>query len=164
MRPENQRDATPRYTIIPRTLIFLTRGDEILLLRGAADKRLWAGKYNGLGGHIEANETPLASALRELEEESGITTVLSLELRALIHVGLSQPPGVMLFVFVGRCDSGELRASEEGMPEWVKRDALKDLPLVEDLPELLPRVLTPGPLVFGSYTFVDSQLRVRFEG
>ena len=38
-----------RYMLVPRTLIFLTRGDQVLLLKGAADKRLWAGLYN-VGG------------------------------------------------------------------------------------------------------------------
>ena len=49
-----------RYHVIPRTLIFvtsrnpLTGAGEVLLLKGAPDKRLWANRYNGLGGHVEA--------------------------------------------------------------------------------------------------------------
>ena len=42
-----------RFTVIPRTLVFITRGDHVLLLRGSAQKRIWANKYNGIGGHIE---------------------------------------------------------------------------------------------------------------
>jgi 8-oxo-dGTP diphosphatase len=68
----------PRYCVIPRTLIFLTSTNpetqckEMLLLKGAPTKRLWANKYNGLGGHVERDENLLASARRELLEESGI--------------------------------------------------------------------------------------------
>ena len=40
--------------LIPRVLIFLTRGESILLLKGATTKRLWADKYNGIGGHADA--------------------------------------------------------------------------------------------------------------
>ena len=61
-----------RYTVIPRTLVFLRNGDDILLLKGAPTKRLWAGRYNGLGGHVEADETIMAGALREVREEAGL--------------------------------------------------------------------------------------------
>jgi hypothetical protein len=49
------------------------------------------------------------------------------------------------------------------MPAWIERDDLEGLPLVEDLPALLPRVLAPGPPVFAHYTFSDEGLRITFE-
>ncbi len=162
MQPEEQRDARARYTIIPRVLVFLTRDAEVLLLRGAADKALWAEKYNGLGGHIESGETPYRAALREVQEEAGLLAT-ALTLRAIVHIGLPEPPGVMLFVFVGAAPPGELRASAEGAPEWVALDQLQELPLVADLYELLPRVLTPGPLCFAEYRFTAQGLEISFD-
>ncbi|NBD35918.1 MAG: NUDIX domain-containing protein [Chloroflexi bacterium] len=164
MHPEAQGTQAPCYKIIPRTLIFLTRPpDDVLLLQGAADKRLWAGKYNGLGGHIEPGETPRQTAVRELQEEAGLT-VPDLKLRAVIHVTMPEPPGVMLFVFVAPAPAAvSLSPSEEGTPVWVHRDALTSLPLVDDLPELLPRVLSPGPLVFGRYLLTETGMHIAFE-
>jgi len=52
--PQSDQGVTrDRYMLIPRTIIFLRRGDFCLLIKGAPTKRLWAGKYNGVGGHVE---------------------------------------------------------------------------------------------------------------
>ena len=162
MRPEDQIGDRDRYRVVPRTLVFLTRGNQVLLLKGAQDKRLWSGKYNGIGGHLEPHESPYASAMRELREETGLY-VDNLTLRAIVHVTLPRAPGVMLFVFVGEAPQGEIIASEEGTPEWVDREALATLPLVEDLPVLLPRVLSAETVTFAHYTFRDEKLHIEFD-
>ena len=163
MDPVDQGIRSSQYTIIPRNLIFLTTDDCILLLKGAPDKRLWANKYNGIGGHIKSGESPLSSAHRELFEETGLT-IKALNLRAVIHISLPQPPGIMLFVFVGVGATGKLRSSSEGKPEWVLKSEYLKLELVEDLYTLLPRVLEPGPLIFGTYSLGVDGLHMTFEG
>ncbi len=162
MQPEDQRDHKSRYTVIPRTLVFLTQEDQILLLKGAPSKKLWANRYNGLGGHIEPQENPYEAAKREVWEESGLR-VKTLTLRAVIHVTLPEPPGVMLFVFVGKASTtAPLKASEEGSLTWVRREDLDTLPLVDDLPQLLPRILEPGDMTFGHYHFTKDGLQIKF--
>lgn len=130
-----------RYMVIPRTLVFLTLGAELLLLRGAPTKRLWANKLNGIGGHIEPSEDPLDGALREVREETGLE-VEHLALRGLVHVaGREEHAGVLFCVFTGQAPSRHVRPSPEGIPEWFP---LADLPydeMVEGLPLLIPRVL-----------------------
>ena len=51
-----------RYQVVPRTLCFVTHEDAVLLLKGAPTKRIWPGRYNGLGGHVEPDEDVLAAA------------------------------------------------------------------------------------------------------
>jgi 8-oxo-dGTP diphosphatase len=126
-----------RYMIIPRTAVFLRRGDSYLLLKGAATKKRWAGKYNGLGGHVERGEDVLASAQRELLEESGLEADMWLCGTVMVDAG---DTGVCMYVFTGSPLSGDLHASREGMPEWVAYEQVPALPVVEDLPVLLARI------------------------
>src|SRR5512137_2765252 len=107
-----------RFTVIPRTLVFITRGDQVLLLRGSPQKRIWANKYNGIGGHIERDEDIFSAALREIREETGLD-VEGLRLVGLINIDGDHPTGIMLFVFTVLSRWDDPIPSEEGALEWI---------------------------------------------
>ncbi|HKY53861.1 MAG TPA: DUF2281 domain-containing protein [Anaerolineales bacterium] len=64
MPQADQGITNDRYTVIPRTAIFLRRGDSYLLLKGAPTKRLWAnmlyfkGKKANMIYQIKQSELP----------------------------------------------------------------------------------------------------------
>ncbi|WP_054521653.1 NUDIX hydrolase [Thermanaerothrix daxensis] len=166
MGREEQGVTHDRYMIIPRTLVFITRGQEVLLLKGAPTKRLWAGLYNGIGGHIERGEGILAAARREVREETGLN-VANLRLCGVVMIDTGEAIGIGLYVFRGNYDGGDVKPSPEGTAEWVRQETLSDLPLVPDLFTLLPRVLAHGENdpVFVAHYFYDDRdmLQIRFE-
>lgn len=133
-----------RYMLVPRTLIFLTRGNKVLLLKGADNKRLWAGLYNGVGGHIEPGEDVFSAAKRELIEETGLSAP-NLWLCGIVTVDTQANPGVVIFIFRGECPEGEPVLSKEGTLEWIQRSEIHNLPLVADLPLILPKILDHKP-------------------
>lgn len=158
-----------RYQTVPRTLCFITHGDDVLLLKGAPDKRIWANRYNGIGGHVEREEDVYAAALREICEETGWgkDEVGKLCLRGLVNVDVNNPQtGIMLFVFTAAARQRQTRPSAEGTLEWVPCSRLSDYDLVEDLPVLLPFVLSlpeTVPPFFAHYSYdQDDQLVIRF--
>jgi len=164
MPQSDQGIARDRYVVIPRTAIFLRREDSYLLLKGAPTKRLWANKYNGLGGHVERGEDILSAAKRELLEETGLVADLWLCGTVIVDAGDANA-GIGLYLFSGERLDGEPKASKEGMAEWIPFDRIGELSVVEDLPILLSRVrhMQRGDPPFNARSYYDEQERLIVE-
>lgn len=154
-----------RYALIPRVLAFIHDGREVLLLKGAPDKKIWPGKYNGVGGHVERDEDVRSAMLREIREETGLA-VRDLRLRGVVTIDTGEAAGIGLFVFTARAENRETMASAEGTLAWAPLDRALKLELVEDLPILMPKALAmrDGEEPFaGRYSYdSDGRLVVRF--
>jgi 8-oxo-dGTP diphosphatase len=157
-----------RYQVLARVLCFVTHGDEVLLLRGGSHKRTWAGRYNGVGGHLEPREDVRTALLREVKEETGLD-VEDPRLRGVVHVDVDDPIlGVLFFVFTASALGRQVVPSAEGSLEWFNLGDLPFTEMVEDLPVILPLVLAMGPAdppFFASYSYdTANRLVVSFSG
>lgn len=122
------------------TLLFLQREGEVLL---AMKKRGFGkGKWNGVGGKLEADETPVQAAIRECEEEIGVTPH-NLQKMCELDFYLTYDPDFNHFthVFTTSTWDGEPRETEEMRPQWFKYSAIPYAQMWGDdkfwLPELL---------------------------
>jgi len=157
-----------RYTVIPRVLIFPFSSDsKVLLLKGSEHKRIWAGLWNGIGGHVEAGESVLQAAKRELQEETGLRAEKLLFCGSVI-VETQTRPGIAFFVFKAEGLSGKQHDSPEGILQWFTLDEIHQVPLVEDVPTLVGKVsrFQAGSQPFwGLYRYdAEDQLVMSFEG
>jgi 8-oxo-dGTP diphosphatase len=135
-------------------------------MKRAAHRRVFPNRYNGVGGHIERDEDPLSSARREIREETGLD-VDDLRLQAVYNVDAGAASGILLFVFTCTSQNRAVVGDDrEGTLHWIARGALADLDLVDDLPELLPRILdrpvNSAPLFVHVSYDAEDQLVMRF--
>ena len=78
-------------------------------------------------GHMEAGETEVETALRELWEETGLAAELQEEKRAVIEYPISAVSRKQVIVFLGKVSSDPVpRPGEIEGFRWVKAEQLKD--------------------------------------
>ncbi len=143
-----------------RTCLCLIRrqtagGPDVLL--GLKKSGFGAGKWVGLGGHIEEGEKPEAAAVREVWEESGLLVpadslqhMASIEFRFPVRPSWDQTAEV----FVTWVYQGEAAESDEVAPRWFGEHELPLSLMWDDAKHWLPLVLA-GERVDALITFAD---------
>ncbi|MGH7240101.1 MAG: 8-oxo-dGTP diphosphatase [Candidatus Saccharimonadales bacterium] len=144
------------------TLLFLRRSDEILL---AMKKRgFGAGRWNGVGGKLDAGETIEQALVRESQEEIGVTP---LDFRKVTVIDFYFPDGIGdQQVHVYFCDrwQGKPVESEEMAPQWFKLSKIPFDDMWQDDIVWLPQILK-GHKLEASFTFDkdDNMLAAEFK-
>ena len=141
------------YTPIVATLGYVLSPDgrdALLVHRNARADDAHLGKYNGLGGKLEADEDVVAGMRREIHEEAGIDCE-QLSLRGTVSwPGFGKHGENWLgFIFViSRYSGTPYTSNPEGTLEWVALDRLHELPMWEGDRQFLPLVFDTDPRPF----------------
>ena len=128
---------------IPATLCYIEKDNKILMLhRVKKEKDMHKGKWNGLGGKLEAGETPKECAIREIYEESGLRAT-ELFLNGLIVFPLfdGENDWHAYLYHVTDFEGGLISDSAEGNLKWIDKDKVLDLNLWEGDRVFIPWVL-----------------------
>lgn len=100
------------------------------------------GKITGIGGRQEAGETVLETAIREMQEETGVTPLEAKEVARLEFLFPYQPTWSMrVHVFTATRWRGDPTESDEVAPQWFPVEALPFEQMWDDGRYWLPDVL-----------------------
>ncbi len=141
------------YTPILATLGYVLSPDQarvLMIHRNAREDDQHLGKYNGLGGKLEATEDIAAGMRREIQEEAGIEC-LEMSLRGTISWPGFGKRGEDWFGFVfviTRFGGTPFERNPEGTLEWIALDEVSRLPLWEGDRQFLPLVFDSNPRPF----------------
>jgi 8-oxo-dGTP diphosphatase len=121
--------------------LILVEGDNVLLVKNTEKSGYSHEIYGAPAGRLEEGETEKQAAVREFFEETGLSTT---------EADISEFPNNFYTAVLERKEgpveysirffkvdkySGELRPSEEAVPEWVPLERLKEMTLVANVRE-----------------------------
>ncbi|NJC95661.1 MAG: DNA mismatch repair protein MutT [Anaerolineales bacterium] len=124
--------------MILATLCYIKHaGKTLMVYRNKKPNDIHEGKWNGLGGKIEAGETPEECIRREVREEAGLI-IQNPHLHGLLMFPKFKGNDWYVFVFTATEFVGELIDSPEGRLEWIPDEKLTELNLWESDHIFLP--------------------------
>ena len=112
--------------------------------------------FRGPGGKLESDETTEQCAVREVEEEVGLTP-LELKPRGELRFQFMDGYAIHVHVFVAQGYRGELCETEEAIPIWFENEEIPYEEMWEDDRLWLPHVLSGGS-VRGDFIFDDERM------
>ena len=138
------------------TLCYIEQAGKYLMLhRVKKHHDINAGKWIGVGGHVENGETPEECLLREVKEETGLV-LTAYRLRGLVTFLSDACEPELMCVFTADAFDGEVIECDEGELAWVEKSEVLALPTWEGDRVFLERLLSGDERFFS--------IKLRYEG
>lgn len=138
------------------TLCYIEKeGKYLMLHRVKKHHDINAGKWIGVGGHVENGETPEECLLREVKEETGLV-LTAYRLRGLVTFLSDVCEPELMCVFTADAFDGEMIECDEGELAWVEKSEVLALPSWEGDRVFLERLLSGDERFFS--------IKLRYEG
>ena len=140
---------------IETTLLLLRKSNQILL---AMKKRGFGqGKFNGVGGKLELNETPEMAMIREAQEEIYVTPTSyeKVGIMEFFEYFKGSKENIVFHLFTATDWDGEPQESDEMKPQWFDIDKIPYDKMFEDDRYWMPYVLE-GKKINGFFEFDEN--------
>ena len=113
------------------TLCYLEKNEKYLMLHRTKKKNdINKGKWLGIGGKLEAGETPEECLKREVQEETGYK-LNSYEFRGLVIFNYNNDEPLFMYLYTSSDFSGNQHECDEGNLKWIPKKEIFDLKLWE---------------------------------
>lgn len=126
-------------------ICFIKRANEILLLN--REKSSWMGCWNGIGGKLEAQESPREAMIREIEEETGIRHY-DLHFKGLVTWSGDNFDFGGMYAYIAEVPNSfeyaTPKKTDEGILDWKTFEWIMDknnVGIVSNIPITLPMML-----------------------
>ncbi len=142
---------------VTAVICFIIKDEKILLIR--KKRGFGAGKINGPGGKVEADEQPIDAAVRETIEEIGVRPEYP-QKKAELFFHFTYGLDLHVIVFTSQSYTGTVTETEEAAPFWC---SIEDIPfnqMWEDDIFWLPEVIS-GKYCRGYFTFDDDEKLIK---
>jgi len=117
--------------MLQTTLCYIEREDAWLMLHRTKKKDdVNAGKWIGVGGKLEAAETPEECLLREIREETGLT-VVNYRYRGMLTFLYSDKEPEYIYTYTAEAPDGAFIPCSEGELKWIPKSEVPELNLWE---------------------------------
>jgi len=124
--------------LVHATLCFIVKDGRILLIM--KKRGFGKGYWNGPGGKVDNGELPINCAIRELEEEIGVTP-LNLKNRGKLEFFMGDDDNWLVHIFVSDNYNGTIIETEEAIPKWYQINQIPFDKMWDDDKYWLPLVL-----------------------
>ena len=130
---------------VPTVGVVILDGNKVLLVRHGEKAGHITGSYGTPGGRIDPGERVIDACVRELKEETGLSTEKDslLEFPEKYEVDIPRKNGKILSishaVFATLIFSGELVATDETTPQWVDINSLASLHLLPNIEDMVQK-------------------------
>lgn len=142
--------------VIESTCVYIERdGRWLMLYRNAKKNDVNHGKWIGIGGKREINESYEECAVREVKEETGFT-LNSLQYTGEVFFYQNETCTEYIRVYMANDITGKEIACNEGQLSWIEKEKVLDLPLWEGDRIFLKRMMQNDRLPFHLLLFYDS--------
>ena len=150
---------------IKTTLCYIEKdGSYLMLLRNKKKNDLNEGKWVGIGGKFEADETPEECLLREVQEETGLT-LTDYRLLGIIGFVSDRWDDEDMYLYTADGWEGTLDYNcTEGELHWIPADEIMNLNLWDGDRLFLPRMLAGETDIFMTLFYEEDMLVGMQEG